>query len=592
MFNHSNIKYNPLQLETAKYVNEDCNLVVLAPTSSGKTIVAEQIFNSTRGRCLYLCPFKSLTNEKLLDWKDVDSKVAITGDHKQIHAVKEDLVLMTTESLDSKSRSGVKWLREVKTIVADEAHLLAMDNRGDAFEVGLTRTCQITDARIVFLSATMPNTHELAEWLTTLNGKPTKVVETEWRPIELVYQFYETSSYEWEFNTDAKRICQQIVNRNPDSSILVFVHSIAKGEMISGALNCPFHCSRKSVAIRHKLEKDFRERGLRVLVSTSTLAYGINMPCDIGIIVGGHRGYAMVEMFDIKQMTGRIGRYGLTEKGTVYYILKSVDYERVTEGLYSNEPVKSVLADRLYFHICSFVAREHMVYDEILSLLKNTLAWQQKRVTAETLDRAIEKLQMYEILGEDMSPSPIARASAFMYVDPIDLWHMRKHFKDRPSGPILIAKAFSEVPSMAYEITLPKAQIDWIECEYTAQTALATALYYWLLGEELPQGLGYLKAQFILDLPRWLSALKMAGFDAQYASKLEIIVLNGVPESAAELVTIPGIGRVKAMRLINAGITTKQDLLNNKLLGVQILGQKLYYQVSTFVDEGKIILYF
>jgi len=189
------ITYNPLQSLTEQFVSKDCNLVVLAPTSSGKTIVAEQFMIPTieEGRkALYLSPLKALTSEKLKSWEDIPfSKVAFTSDHSRPGiTVPQKLILMTTECLDSKTRGARQWLRSIGCLVADEAHMLSMPRRGDAFEIGLTRFSSINpSSRIIFLSATIPNADELGDWLTTLNGKPTEVVKTDWRPIEQEHFF-------------------------------------------------------------------------------------------------------------------------------------------------------------------------------------------------------------------------------------------------------------------------------------------------------------------------------------------------------------------------------------------------------------------
>jgi len=522
----------------------------------------------------------------------IESKVAITGDFKRTKPVKEDLVLMTTESLDSKSRSMASWLQKVTTIVADEAHLLSVDKRGDAFEIGLTRTSLLTDARIVFLSATMPNVEELSSWLTSLNGRRSEIVRTDWRPVELEYEFIQTSNQEWDFNDDALRCCRMAIRRNPESSILVFVHSIAKGNKLSKQLNCPFHCSRNSLKVRTEMEDDFRAKRNKVLVSTSTLAWGINMPCDIGIIVGGHRGPMAVDIYDMKQMAGRIGRYGMSKKGKVFFVLKKRDFDRVKDGLLEVRPVTSVLPERLYFHLCSFVAREELNYEEIVEFLEKTLAWKQGLVNREVLDRAVEKLQMYKILSDKMEPSSIAKASAYMYVDPIDLWYIRRALSIQPKEAKKIAKAFATVPSMAYEITLTGSKINWVECGYSAQTALATALYYWLEGEDMPMELNYIIYQFNADLPRWLAALRMCGTNKDYATELELVMLNGVPFEAAQLTKIPGVGRKKASKLISAGIMNKEDLLADKKTARILLGPKTYQQAIAFLENNTFILQF
>ena len=84
----------------------------------------------------------------------------------------------------------------------------------------------------------------------------------------------------------------------------------------------------------------------------------------------------------------------------------------------------------------------------------------------------------------------------------------------------------------------------------------------------------------------------MSGMDAKYAAELEVVVLNGVPFEAAELTTLPGIGRKKATRLYAAGIKSKKDLKRQRVLAEKLLGPKTFFQVTTMMDEGKIVINF
>ena len=76
-------------------------------------------------------------------------------------------VLLHNSKTRRMANEGNDWLLRVMCCVVDEAHLLTMEGRGDALEVGVMRfTRQNPHARVVFLSATMPNVSELARWLT------------------------------------------------------------------------------------------------------------------------------------------------------------------------------------------------------------------------------------------------------------------------------------------------------------------------------------------------------------------------------------------------------------------------------------------
>ncbi|HXK73218.1 MAG TPA: DEAD/DEAH box helicase [Clostridia bacterium] len=590
---HSHITYNPLQRETQKFVDKDCNVVVLAPTSSGKTIVAEQfLFPAMKAgkKGLYLSPLKALTNEKLLDWEKTQfSVVAITSDHEsKPRPITEDLILMTTEALDSRTRGIKQWLTEVGVIVCDEAHMLTVSGRGDAMEVGLTRFANEInrDARIIFLSATIPNADELGEWLTVLNGKPTEVVTTEWRPIRQEHHLKTAKEKEWLFNDDAIDVIQRVQDKYPDDQMIIFVHSIGKGKTIAQRLGVPFHYSKVSKADRQNLEKLFKEKKIKTLVSTSTLAYGINLPADIGIIVGAHRGPTMVEAYDIIQMAGRVGRYGLSEKGLVYYVFKESYADMMWNQITNMHPVESQLASRLYFHITSFVCRENKQIDDIKYFVSKTLLGQQQEVDVE---ESINKLLKYGILKQNedgmLIPTLIGKASAMMYVDPIDLVTLRENLKSKPVNPRDIAIAFTNIPSLDVPTYVPDDLKRKIDMGSGQQTILASALYSWLLGDDLFGTAAQVIPPYIADIERIMAALKIAGVSKSYLDTIQIRLTYGVNENMIDLVSIRGIGRKRAFALSRLGINNREDMLKKPTVVKNVLGTKLGMSVLAMIKD-------
>ena len=597
---HTTIEYNPLQRETAKYVDEDCNLVVMAPTSSGKTIVAEQFIYPALiadKKAVYLSPLKALTSEKLRDWDSIPvTKVAITGDHSSKgQSVTEKLVLMTTESLDSKTRGGHAWLYKVGVLVSDESHMLAMDRRGDAFEVGLTRFASINpDARIIFLSATIPNAKELGTWLTKLNGKPTHVVETDWRPVTQEHILVKAREEPWNFLDDVVKQVESARELRPDSQMLVFVHSVATGNSLAKRLHCPFHYSKVSKPDRDKLEAGFREKKIMTMISTSTLAYGVNLPADVGVIAGAHRGPMNVDPADIKQMAGRIGRYGLAKEGIVYYVFKRDHADEMWHLLQNIPEIKSVLPQRLYFHIVSFIARERKQRDEIEQFLSMTLAAQQTNVLS-FVDEAISTLVQYKALtqGEDgtLAATPLGRAAALMYVDPIDLFHIKQNLEEKPVTPSAIARALVSIPSLEVPTHVPDLQ-EPMQFSYGQQTILGTCLREWLRGNQLDMIGAVVIPPFVKDAERWMAALAIAGVNKPYLKSLGIMVANGVQEYLIDLVELRGIGRKRALDLYHKGIKTKQDILDNHI-AKNILGNKTYLNVINQINpDGKVYFTF
>ncbi len=162
------------------------NVLVSAPTGSGKTVVGEHAVAAALregGKAFYTAPIKALSNQKYADLVRVlgDERVGLlTGDH----SINGDapVVVMTTEVLRNMvyARSGA--LTGLRWVVLDEVHFLQDAYRGPVWEEVLIHTPP--DVGFVCLSATVSNAAELGEWIGTLRGPTDTVVEHE-RPIRL-----------------------------------------------------------------------------------------------------------------------------------------------------------------------------------------------------------------------------------------------------------------------------------------------------------------------------------------------------------------------------------------------------------------------
>jgi len=167
--------------------------LICAPTASGKTLVATMAIANTldKGTCIYLVPLKALANEKYKEYKQLlettnYKTIMSTGDidSKSPHLANYDLLILTTEKLDSLIRHKVKWLSNIKCVVVDEIHLLNDQSRGPTLEIILTLLKQLIKPQIIGLSATIGNPQDLADWLEA------ELVRDTWRPIELKQGIY------------------------------------------------------------------------------------------------------------------------------------------------------------------------------------------------------------------------------------------------------------------------------------------------------------------------------------------------------------------------------------------------------------------
>jgi len=179
------------------------NLFVCTPTASGKTLIAElaalkNILNGD-GKAIYIVPLKALASEKYKDFKkryEGIAKVALSigdFDSNDSYLIDYDLIITTSEKLDSLIRHHAPWLSLVSTIIIDEIHLLNDTERGPTLEILITILRQLLKkVQIIGLSATIGNPEELASWLEA------ELVEDDWRPVKLHKGVYFDGEVEFE----------------------------------------------------------------------------------------------------------------------------------------------------------------------------------------------------------------------------------------------------------------------------------------------------------------------------------------------------------------------------------------------------------
>ncbi len=189
-------KLTPVQEKAVKAgLFENKNLLVCSPTSSGKTLIAELAgFNSImtrRGKAIYIVPLKALANEKFKEFKEFygeKAKIALSigdMDSPEPHLANYDLIITTSEKLDSLIRHHCPWLRDVATIIIDEIHFMNDPGRGPTLEILITMLREIlSDVQIIALSATVGNPEQIAEWLDA------ELVQDSWRPVPLYKGVY------------------------------------------------------------------------------------------------------------------------------------------------------------------------------------------------------------------------------------------------------------------------------------------------------------------------------------------------------------------------------------------------------------------
>ena len=181
---------DPFQKVAISSIERNESVLVSAHTSAGKTVVAEyalaQCFKNKQ-RVVYTSPIKALSNQKYRDFKESFGDVGLLTGDVTINPTATCLV-MTTEILRSMLYRGSEVMREVAWVVFDEVHYLRDPSRGVVWEE--TIILLPDKVRYVFLSATIPNAMQFAEWITKTHNQPCHVVYTDFRPVPLQHYLF------------------------------------------------------------------------------------------------------------------------------------------------------------------------------------------------------------------------------------------------------------------------------------------------------------------------------------------------------------------------------------------------------------------
>jgi helicase len=181
----------------------ETNLVVCTPTASGKTLIAElamiKSILENKGKAIYIVPLKALASEKYREFRKKYEHLIRVGmsigdiDSSDPYLAEFDLIITTSEKLDSLLRHHAPWITGLKTVIVDEIHLLNDPGRGPTLEILITLLRKmLNNIQLIGLSATIGNPKELASWLKA------ELVEDDWRPVKLIKGIYHQGRIEFE----------------------------------------------------------------------------------------------------------------------------------------------------------------------------------------------------------------------------------------------------------------------------------------------------------------------------------------------------------------------------------------------------------
>ena len=662
--------YPPQEAAIEAGVTEGENLVAAVPTASGKTMIAKLAMLSAIERAdasataLYIVPLRALASEKrdeFAAFEDFGLDVGVaTGNYegRGEWLGSKDVIVATSEKVDSLIRNGAPWIDQIACVVADEVHLIDDPERGPTLEVTLAKLRQLNPAlQTVALSATVDNADAIAEWLDA------ELVNTDWRPIELKRGVHYGSAVQYEDGSSeelpvgASENATAAIVRDTlaeDGSTLVFVNSRRNAESAADRLGGVVEpelspderaaladlaedvrsvsdtetsddlaaCVERGAAFHHAglesehrslVEDAFRDRLLKVVSATPTLAAGVNTPSRRVVVRDWRRydgtvgGMQPLPVLEVHQMMGRAGRPGRDPYGEALLLAKSHDQldELFDRYVYADpEPVDSKLAAEpaLRTHVLATVASGFArTREELRTFLGKTLYASQTTETGrldDVLDDVLTYLSRNEFLerdGDTLSATGLGHVVSRLYLDPMSAAEIVDGLRaaDGDPTPLGLYHLVSRTPDM-YELYLKSGDRE---------------TYTEICYEREPELLGSTPSEFSdVEFENWLAALKTAklledwadeldeddlttrygigpgdirskvdsaewllGAAEELAAELGLDCVNavqvarrrvedGVREELLDLVGIRGVGRKRARRLYDRGIESRAGL--------------------------------
>uniref|UniRef100_A0A8C9Z002 U5 small nuclear ribonucleoprotein 200 kDa helicase n=1 Tax=Sander lucioperca TaxID=283035 RepID=A0A8C9Z002_SANLU len=364
----------------------DENLLVCAPTGAGKTNVAlmamlreigkhinlDGTINVDDFKIIYIAPMRSLVQEMVGSFSKRLASYGITvseltGDHQlckeEINATQ--IIVCTPEKWDIITRKGGErtYTQLVRLIIIDEIHLLH-DDRGPVLESLVARTIrnvELTqeDVRLLGLSATLPNYEDVATCLRVDPAKGLFYFDNSFRPVPLEQTYVGITEKKAikRFQIMNEIVYEKIMEHAGKNQLLLDLHPnfLFQNLELKDLLPYGFaiHHAGMTRVDRTLVEDLFADRHIQVLVSTATLAWGVNLPAHTVIIKGTQvyspeKGrWTELGALDILQMLGRAGRPQYDTKGEGILITSHGELQYYLSLLNQQLPIESQMVAKL-----------------------------------------------------------------------------------------------------------------------------------------------------------------------------------------------------------------------------------------------------
>ena len=617
--------FNPMQTQIFHCLyHTSANILLGSPTGSGKTVAAELAmwwaFREKPGsKVVYIAPMKALVRERVQDWRKRLTQqmglklVELTGDNTpDTRTIRDaDIIITTPEKWDGISRSWQTrgYVRQVSLVVIDEIHLLGGD-RGPILEIIVSRMNYIASqskgsVRLVGMSTACANAMDLGNWLGVKEGLFNFRHSVRPVPLEIFIDgFPEQRGFCPLMQSMNRPTFLAIKAHSPDKPVIVFVASRRQTRLTAKDLinfcgmednprrfvrmsedDLQLNLSRvKDEALREALsfgiglhhaglvesdrqlaEELFANNKIQILVATSTLAWGVNLPAHLVVVKGTQffdakiEGYKDMDLTDVLQMLGRAGRPQFDTSGIARIFTQDAKKAFYKHFLHTGFPVESSLHKVLDNHLGAEVsagtigtkqdALDYLTWTfffrrlhknpsyyglEISSEEHNTIAAQAlaNDFMVEMVNQSLSELAESGCISlysnGDVDSTPLGKIMSYYYLSHKTIRHLLKHAKRNAS--------FEEV-------------LAWM-CGATEFDELPVRHNEDLINAELSRNLPFPAAA--LGLPMWDPHVKAFLLLQAYMSRIDLPISDYVGDQNSVL--------DQSIRIIQASIDVLTEL--------------------------------
>jgi len=494
---------------------EGKNLLISIPTASGKTLLAEMAMWSQiaqGGKCLYIVPLRALASEKFEEFQKRGAQTGVaTGDFDRTdnRLGSNDIIVATSEKVDSLLRNRTRWLSDISLMVLDEVHLIGSDHRGATLEMVITKMRYANpQMQVIGLSATIGNPKDLAKWMDA------SLISSSWRPVDLRQGVYYDGKIRFGEGKEERKV--SAVTKHDDLNLcldtieeggqcLVFVSSRRNAEAFakraasaikagspdskvlaerlrnardSDQENVLAACVERGAAFHHAglrreerliIEEGFREGFIEVIAATPTLAAGLNLPARRVVIRDYLRfssglGMVPIPVMEYHQMAGRAGRPHLDPYGEAVLIAKDrPTVEKLMEFFIEAgaEEIDSQCADTdaLCTHILSLIATGFARDTPSLTSFMERTFYAFQHPHSRSMGRIVEETTRFLTVagmireeGEMLIPTKMGSLVSQLYIHPrgaqIILEHLAKATDVTDTGLLHLICTLPDMPRL------------------------------------------------------------------------------------------------------------------------------------------------